>query len=55
MEYQSFDRFEYKFERLNAYNPLIQLNELGQNGWEVVQKIGDKFLLKRKLVCVITD
>ena len=55
MEYQSFDRFEYKIERLNHYNPLSQLNQLGNDGWELVLKIDGKYLFKRKLMCVITD
>lgn len=55
MEYQSFDRFEYKFERLNLYNPLSQLNQYGQEGWELVQFIDGKYLFKRKLSCILTD
>ena len=55
MEYQSFDRFEYKFERLNQYNQLFQLNQLGQDGWELVQIIDGKYLFKRKLSCILTD
>lgn len=55
MEYQSFDRFEYKFERI-TYNPIVKLNELGNDGWELIQiSNNDTYILKRKLMCIITD
>lgn len=55
MEYQSFDRFEYKIERLNSFNIITKLNELGQEGWELIQIKDEKYLFKRKLSCIITD
>ena len=62
MEYQTFDKFEYKYEqRIPLYNLEEYLNKLGKDGWEV---INIKFspdnhfvytLLKRKLICIITE
>jgi len=55
MEYQSFDRYEYKFVKLPHYRPEIEFNSLGKEGWEFITLYDNKAIFKRKLNCVITD
>lgn len=63
MEYQAYDKFEYKVIRINSYDRDLEkkLNELGQEGWELVSINKDEdvlnrqLVLKRKLMCIKTD
>jgi len=62
MEYQTFDKFEYKYEqRIPLYNLEEYLNKLGKDGWEVIDMKSSQdgrfitILFKRKLICVITE
>lgn len=55
MEYQTFDRYEYKVLRIPNYNPEEFLNGLGKDGWELINFLDDKAVFKRKLDCIITD
>lgn len=55
MEYQTFDRFEYKIVKLISYKLEEQLNTLGKDGWELISIQNDQGIFKRKLDCVITD
>lgn len=55
MEYQTFDRFEYKVLSIPNYNPEGFLNSLGKDGWELINFLNNKGIFKRKLDCIITD
>lgn len=63
MEYQAYDKFEYKVIRISSYDRDLEkrLNELGQEGWELVSINKDEdvwnrqLVLKRKLICIKTD
>lgn len=61
MEYQYFEKFEYKIVRMSPYDRDLErkLNELGKNGWELISFNKDKdedvlyrqLIFKRKLNC----
>ena len=56
MELQTYDKFEYKQEKCNSFNLIRMLNNLGNEGWELVHistsDIGNyELLLKRKIIC----
>lgn len=55
MEYQSFDRYEYKFISIPNYKPEISFNKLGEEGWEFITIFNNKGIFKRKLTCIITE
>lgn len=62
MEYQAYDKFEYKVLIMSNYQRDIEnkLNNLGEEGWELIQyaNINDmncQLILKRKLMCIKTD
>lgn len=55
MEYQTFDRYEYKVLTIPSYNPEKFLNDLGKEGWELINFLNNKGVFKRKLDCIITD
>lgn len=59
MEYQAYDKFEYKVIGLqHNYFPEFErkLNVLGQDGWELIMVFnGTDFIFKRKLSCYNTD
>jgi len=55
MEYQAYDKFEYRIEtvsnHLGTFNR--QLNEFGAEGWELIHynETSRRVILKRKLEC----
>jgi len=55
MEYQAYDRFEYKIETVSAHVLTLekQLNEFGADGWEMINfnENNHRVILKRKLEC----
>lgn len=57
MEYQSFDRYEYKTININSYNYNFEkeFNKLGNEGWELIINYNNIFIFKRKLSCILTD
>jgi hypothetical protein len=63
MEYQYFEKFEYKIVRMSPYDRDLErkLNELGKNGWELISfnkdedGLNKQLILKRKLICYNTD
>ena len=57
MEYQTFDRYEYKIINIGTYNFKFEkeFNKLGKDGWELVTNFNNMFIFKRKLDCIITD
>ncbi len=60
---ESYDRYEFKLLECNGLTPtrfVQKLNELGNEGWKVVQSYGSLFthsfdeakvLLERKIIC----
>lgn len=63
MELQGFDKFEYQvksFRDIRVSDLTNKLNEIGQEGWELVNIINNSigtilYVFKRKLTCIITD
>lgn len=66
MMLESYDKYEFKLLECNGYSPtqfVRKLNELGQEGWRVVQTYGSIFralseaniLLERKITCTKVD
>lgn len=63
MELQGFDKFEYQvkaFRDTRASDLTNKLNEIGQDGWELVNITNNSigtilYVFKRKLTCIITD
>ncbi len=63
MEYQAYDKFEYKIIRMSSYDRDLEkkLNELGKEGWELISfnkdedSLNKQLILKRKLICYNTD
>ena len=56
IEYQTFDRFEYKQVIIDDYQLMRILNELGNDGWELINisktAVGNtNYLFKRKIIC----
>lgn len=55
MEYQVYDKFEYKIETVSNHLGTFerQLNQFGQEGWELIDYNANnrKIILKRKLEC----
>lgn len=60
---ESYDKYEFKLLECAGYSPtqlIRKLNELGQEGWQVVQSYGSlfksledtKILMERKINCV---
>jgi len=64
MEYQVYDKFEYKYIKLYLNTLEDKLNAFGQEGWEVIslnkfesEHLTIRVLMKRKLECtnIITE
>ena len=64
MEYQSFERYEYKYAPLYSSidTSVNMLNQLGEEGWELIElekpkSVGEQYkaILKRKLDCIKTS
>lgn len=57
MEYQMYDKFEYKVKNVSNYSSDLEkeLNNLGQEGWELISFSNSRLILKRKLQCLITE
>jgi len=63
MEYQAYDKFEYKSQTISFRSLTRILNELGQEGWELIDMEKNNYdngrfcLFKRKLICtnIIND
>ena len=66
MVLESYDKYEFKLLECGGYSPtqfVRKLNELGQEGWQVVQTYGNIFkslsdaniLLERKITCTKVD
>lgn len=61
MEYQAYDKFEYKSQSISFRFLIKTLNELGEKGWELIDMEKDSSnrfcLFKRKLICtnIIND
>ena len=56
MEYQYFEKFEYKVLKIPSYNPEGFLNMMGKEGWELigwesVNFLNSKAIFKGKLNC----
>ena len=62
MVLESYNKFEFKLLECGGYSPsqlVKKLNELGQEGWQVVQTYGNMFkalseaniLMERKITC----
>jgi len=51
MEYQYFEKFEYKVLTIPSYNPEAFLNMMGKDGWELINFLNNKAVFKRKLNC----
>ena len=59
---ESYDKYEFQLLECGGYSPpqfVRKLNELGQEGWKVVQSFGSifnsfgdaKVLMERKITC----
>ena len=66
MVLESYDKYEFQLLECGGYSPpqfVRKLNELGQEGWQVVQTYGNIFkslseanvLLERKITCTKVD
>ena len=60
IEYQTFDRFEYKQVIIDDYQLIRILNELGDDGWELINISktltgNTKYLFKRKIICYVQN
>lgn len=51
MEYQYFEKFEYRILSIPSYNPEGFLNMMGKDGWELINFLNSKAVFKRKLNC----
>ena len=55
MIYEGIDKFEYKIQKISSRSLERILNELGQEGWELIMIDEDNYIFKRKVTEVLIN